>query len=161
MLGFLVFLAWQLCLWQPSWGNFFSVSSVSSCGGFLKWGIPKTIGFNTEMVEFWVIWGAHILGNLFVNVHCTPETVLYREAKCVSIPFYTTPAWTRGHTSDPNGTEVTKHVLCLSDLRGKNGVGKHLRNSSKGVFGSYMVLQFDQNSTHPTIRKSKHPGSEP
>ena len=25
--------------------------------GFLKWGIPKTIGFNTKTVQFLMIWG--------------------------------------------------------------------------------------------------------
>ena len=30
----------------------------------MKWGIPKSIGFNTKMVSFWMIWGTPILGNI-------------------------------------------------------------------------------------------------
>jgi hypothetical protein len=27
--------------------------------GFLKWGIPKTMGFNIKIVQFWMVWVYH------------------------------------------------------------------------------------------------------
>ena len=39
---------------------FFSILTAS-CGGFLKWWYPTTVGFPTKNDHFWVFWGYHHL----------------------------------------------------------------------------------------------------
>ena len=58
------------------------VVHLSSIWGFLKWGILKTMGFNTKMVWWLDDWGVPILGTSIWFKHCLP-TLPWRQALCL------------------------------------------------------------------------------
>ena len=51
--------------WEMLWkiGQMMIVHGTWECAVFPEWGIPKTTGFNTKMIEFRMIWGS-VLGKL-------------------------------------------------------------------------------------------------